>query len=61
MDGLSNVVTVPEVASLFGINRQEVYRAIWSKKLPARKILGRWVIERYHLPDVWFEEVVLVR
>jgi excisionase family DNA binding protein len=36
--------TIPEVAELLRVNPKTIYRAVWSKQLPAYKVGKAWRI-----------------
>lgn len=52
MGEVEEEIGTDEVAKLKRVSRRAVYAAIHTGKLPARRVVGRWVVKRADL-DQW--------
>lgn len=43
------LLSIKQIAELFGMHQMTIYKLIWNKELPAIKIGNRW---RVHLEDI---------
>jgi excisionase family DNA binding protein len=53
---LKGFMTVEQVSKRYRIHTQQVYRAIRSGRLKARKVGWTWLIHNEDLPDKWFDK-----
>ena len=44
-------LTVDEAAKVLRVGTKTVYRFVWARKVPAKKVGGRWRISRPHLEE----------